>query len=276
MVRQQVFNPYPIYDDNLNNHKVVLYDDSSNYKYPMLHKLCPNLYNWAWEERAEIDRQKILFHYFLQSRLLRKTFIHVLGDSHVGAFRSSKIFLVHFIGAATAYNLRQKKSSTHSNKKLFRIIKRIDKKRDTVILVFGEVDCRIHIYYQYRKNKGKYTIDQLIENTILSYGEVLKELSDMGINFFVYGVPPAAKQGNIYKCIFYAPPKKRSEISRKFNGRLKKYCQDKGYKYIDIYSKTCDAEGFIKRQYSVDDGVHLNGKAMKFVISDLSRNGVKI
>ncbi len=41
-------------------------------------------------------------------------------------------------------------------------------------------------------------------------------------------------------------------------------CSDKGYGYIDVYSKVHDKDGFISTEYSADE-IHLNSKIQKFV-----------
>lgn len=214
---------------------------------------------------------------FLFSRLFNKPLIHVIGDSHISAFTWSKSFVIHPIGPATAYNLKMNKSTTNSNKKLFAVIDKIKRKKDIVMLVFGEIDCRIHIYYQYKKNNEKFALTELIDETISNYGDALEQLKLMGITFFVYGTPPAAKQGNIYDYPFYAAPEMRIKINREFNERLKKFCKENDYKYMDIYSKVVDKKGFILEEYATDDGVHLNRKVKKFVINWLNKEfGVDI
>lgn len=201
---------------------------------------------------------------WLYSRVFNKPLIHVIGDSHVHAFEGNRLFYVHHIGMPTAYNLKNKDSTTNSNKKLFAIINKLNTKLDRVIMVFGEIDCRIHIYNQYKKSNKKVTLSKLIERTISSYGEVLDQLACKGVTFFVCSVPPAAKQKNVYKYPHSAPPKIRSRINKEFNEKLKKFCRNRGYGYIDIYQKVHDKNGFILKKYSVDE-IHLNYKIQKFV-----------
>lgn len=220
------------------------------------------------------DKCHFLF-WFLYSRLLNKPLIHVIGDSHTGSFKRSKLFVVHYIGPATAYNLKKNKSTTNSKKKLFTIIDKIKRKRDFVMLVFGEIDCRIHIYNQYKKNNGRLTIIELIDKTISNYGYVLEQLNHMGITFFIYGISPASKQGNVYGYPFYAPAEIRSEIYREFNERLKKFCKKNGYRYMDIYLKVSDKNGFTLEEYANGD-VHLNSKVKKFVRKWVATNVVNI
>jgi hypothetical protein len=98
--------------------------------------------------------------------------IYVIGDNHTSFFKFQKGFVVYHIGPATAYIL-SKNSSTNFNKKLYQILQNINKNKDILILVFGEIDFRIHIYYQYMKQERKKSINDLIIDTIVSYGNVL-------------------------------------------------------------------------------------------------------
>jgi hypothetical protein len=218
----------------------------------------------------------------LYSKILNRPLVHVIGNSHTMAFKKNRSFIVHNIGPATAYNLINKNSSVRSNEKLFRIINKIVWRRDLVILVFGEIDCRVHFYNQHKKSGGKTSIDTLMDMTLANYGEVLRQLKDMGINFIVYGVLPATRE--IYRFPPYATKRMREEefnnfknsynylasaeervrISQDFNDKLKKFCEDAGYRYIDIYSLVVNDEGFIKDEFVADE-IHVNGKIMPFV-----------
>jgi hypothetical protein len=199
----------------------------------------------------------------LYARTLNKPLIHVVGDSHVVPFRGSMPFLAHHLGAATAYNLNKKNSTTRSYEKLFQVIEKVAK-RDIVMLCFGEIDCRIHIYYQHKKSSGKYLIGELIERTISNYGEVMAQLKERGVNFCVYCVSPATMVGNEYKYPFYGSPEIRSQINMTFNERLRIFCERNGYKFIDIYDKVTDKDGLMLKEYASDD-IHLNRKAVGLV-----------
>jgi hypothetical protein len=199
----------------------------------------------------------------LYSRLFGKPLIHVIGDSHGKVFRGNRQFIVHHLGAATAHNLAKQKSTTSSNRKLFNIIAGINRK-DVVLLVFGEIDCRIHIYYQYKKNGEQKAIDTLVDDTVSNYGEVLGELRNLGVYFVVYGVPPATEVRNEYRYPFYASPEIHCRISSIFNERLKDLCAERGYPYIDIHSRFSDENGFMLRDCAADE-IHLNGRVVDFV-----------
>ncbi len=207
------------------------------------------------------------------ARALGKPLIHVIGDSHVIPFRGSMPFLAHHLGAATAYNLIKKDSSTRSNEKLFKIIDKLGK-NDIAMLCFGEIDCRIHIYYQHKKSDGRYSVEDLINRTIANYGEIMWQLKQRGINFFIHCVSPATEVGNEYKYPFYGTPEIRSRINRAFNERLKAFCAENGYRFIDIYDKVADRNGLMLKEYAGDE-IHLNKKAVKLARTELRRAGVK-
>lgn len=208
------------------------------------------------------------YYLLLYSRTRNKLLIHVIGDSHVKVFRRNLPFVAHHIGAATAYNLKKKNSAINSNEKLFNIISRIGKK-DTVILAFGEIDCRIHAYYQFRKNDEKYTISEILDMTVSNYGEVIEQVRALGVNPCVYSVPPATMVGNEYNFPYYATPEMRGEITRMFNEKLKEFCKRNDYVYIDVYSKVCDEKGLMLKEYAADK-IHLNSKALDFVKMEIN------
>lgn len=203
----------------------------------------------------------------IYARTLGKPLIHVVGDSHVEPLRGSMPFVAHHLGAITAHNLNKKNSTTKSHEKLFQVVEKI-RKNDIVMLCFGEIDCRIHIYYQHKKSNEKYSIEELIDRTISNYGQVMAQLKERGINFCVYCVSPATKVENEYKYPFYGTPEIRSQINRTFNEKLKLFCETSGYKFIDIYDRVADKDGLMLREYAGDE-IHLNQKAVRLVRAEI-------
>jgi hypothetical protein len=208
----------------------------------------------------------------LYARAFGKPLIHVIGDSHVIPFRGSMPFLAHHLGAATAYNLMRKNSSTKSNEKLFKIIGKLGRK-DRVMLLFGEIDCRIHIYYQHKKSNGKHSLDELVDRTISNYGEVMAQLKERGVYFCIHSISPATEVGNEYKYPFYGTPEIRSQINRAFNEKLRLFCDKNGYIFIDIYDKVTDENGLMLKEYAGDE-IHLSKKVVSLVRVELRKVGV--
>jgi len=207
---------------------------------------------------------------FLYSRFHKNPLVRTVGDSHVMAFKKDINFFIDDIGPATAFNLKNKESTTRSNEKLFKIIKKIDKRNDIVMLSFGEIDCRNHIYNEYKKSKEKISISKLINQTIANYGEVLQKLKEEEIRFCVLGVPPAGHQENIYGFTYYAPVETRVLINREFNEKLANFCREKGFKFINLYQKVVDERGFILKEFAADK-IHLNEKVVPFVRHEIIR-----
>ncbi len=211
----------------------------------------------------------------LYSTASRKPLVHVIGDSHSKTFRRKLPFVVHHIGAATAHNLKKKGNSTKSNEKLFDTLDKI-RKKDVVVLLFGEIDCRIHAYYQFRKNEEKQTIGQILDMTISNYGEVIGQIKDLGMSPCICSVAPAATVGNEYNFPFYASPEVRCEITMTFNGKLEEFCRDNGYVYLDVYAKVCDENGVMLPEYLADD-THLNDDAVNIMKTELGdKLGIRI
>jgi lysophospholipase L1-like esterase len=194
--------------------------------------------------------------------------IYVVGDSHTAIFKNDPAFQVVEI-AGTAHNLINVKSTSNSNQKLQQVIDSIDKNSDLVMLVFGETDCRFHIYYQAQK-RGV-SISDIINETVFNYGLALHWLRGSGIIPIVFGIPPP---GTYDRFVFdtpskpYASPEILAKIYSEFNSKMKIFCSKRAFAYIDIYSKTVDDKGFLKKEYAAD-AVHLNLNAKPLILEML-------
>ena len=170
-----------------------------------------------------------LHHLWLAARakIFNRAIVHVIGDSHAMPFVFKSPFMVHHISQATAHNLNKDASATQSKKYLNSFLPRINKKRDVVLLVFGEIDARVHIYYQYAKRGGKVSIEELVATTVARYGQTIKRLQMDGFVVCVHGIPPAARKNFVSDLPFLGTPEQRSQISRIFNTLLDKFCENK-------------------------------------------------
>lgn len=218
-------------------------------KYLYSDKIVPKLYPYIAKTRALIFNEKI---------------VHVIGDSHTQAFNLKYPFIVHHLGATTAYNLDKRGSTTNSREQLEKIAESIDPKYESILLVFGEIDCRIHIYNQYRRLIKKVPIITMIRETIHRYGLAMNRLKKRKINFYVLSITPASTQGNVFNYQYYATFKQRADIHKLFNEELSKYCLSHNYQYIDLYGEVVNKSGGIKHKYLLDE-VHLNSKTVEIV-----------
>jgi len=187
--------------------------------------------------------------------------IHVIGDSHTKAFEFQNGFVTHHIGQATAHNLIRVNNSSNSREILFTVLKGIPKK-DLVLLVFGEIDARIHFYNQHVKT-GK-SFEVLMAETLDKYRQVLKEIRAKGYNIAVLGIPPAGSQDNIYGYPNYAGKADRIRIYAQFNKMMKTMCESNDIKFLDVQSLTRNSEGMIDEAFARDE-IHLNSRIIPYL-----------
>jgi lysophospholipase L1-like esterase len=191
----------------------------------------------------------------------------VLGDSHRVMFPENDNFRHVDISLATAYNLGNPKSKYGSNVRLMKAIETVTPE-ETVIMTFGEIDCRGHIYkHHIKQNKP---INVIIDKTIERYGTVLNDLRNRGIKIIVCGIPPPGHQDNILAFEYFSM-EERPYVYKQFNSALRVFCEKNNYKYLDIYSKTVGEDGFTQPEYAADE-VHLSTKAQPFLFKMLEEN----
>lgn len=199
----------------------------------------------------------------LKAKLFNRAIIHVIGDSHLRPFVFRSPFLLHHISQATAYNLDKANSFSQSKKYLNSFLPGINKERDVLLLVFGEIDARVHIYLQYKKNNEQKSIGELVGATVDRYGETIRRLKHDGFAVCVHGIPPASQKSFTSDLPFLGTPEQRSEISREFSKKLGDFCRANGILYIDVQSISADEKGFMKKEYAADE-VHFNCKVVLF------------
>jgi hypothetical protein len=199
----------------------------------------------------------------LEANMFNRAVIHVIGDSHLRPFVFKRPFSLHHISQATAYNLNKDNSFSQSKRYLNSFLPAMNKQRDVLLLVFGEIDARVHIYLQYEKNNEKISIERLIDATVEKYGETIRRLKDEGFAVCVHGIPPAARKDFESNLPFLGSPEQRSQISRDFNRKLGALCRRSGVTFIDMQSIAADENGFMKKEYAADE-VHLNTRVVSF------------
>lgn len=202
-------------------------------------------------------------------QLKGEKFLQIIGDSHTLAFQHCS-FKIHYLGAVTAYNLVNKGSSSGGREKLFKVINSL-KKGETIMLVFGEIDARIHVYNQHMKKE--ISVKKLINNVIRNYSQVIREIKKKDFNVAVYNIVPPGPQGNIYNYPYYGNWKIRLEITQMMNKQLKDFCKKNGIFFIDIFDQVVNYEkisedSFRREEYIFDD-VHLNDRVTKLVLEQL-------
>ena len=196
--------------------------------------------------------------------------LHLIGDSHVWSYYYTHPFIVHHLGAATAYNLSNPNSSTQSYQKLQSKLQTISKKRSLVIFELGEIDSRLHIYNQFCKNNKKVSLKQIIAKTINNYLKVVEETAMRGFKVAILSPTPAGTENNRYEKDFFADFKTRSKITKHFHHKLLIESQKRQLPYINLYSLVSTKKGGIRKFFRQDE-VHLNNKVVSLTLNLLKK-----
>jgi len=185
--------------------------------------------------------------------------LQAIGDSHTLVFEGQHGVEVNHLGAATAYGLSKDDSKTQARKQVLDLSEqmRFRDAHEIMMLSFGEIDARVHVYNQHRKRNVR--MSRVINESIESYAQILNKLRSKPIKFFVMGTPPASTQGNFFEYEHYADAPMRAAISYAYNQKLKGVVESLACPYFDVYEITADADGFIKDEYRRDE-VHVNDK----------------
>lgn len=204
--------------------------------------------------------------------------IHCVGDSHVNIFtgtsripglfcgnhnedKNEKVFTYN-IGPKCAHNIVFKYE---------RFLKSVEsiKKNETIILSFGEVDCRIHFYKI--SNQQYKDIEDCIDETIDRYFSFVKDVKEkVTSDLIVYGPPPSKSNEALvnYENFFSGTQKDRNEICRKFNNRLKEECGKNGYQFLSLFEHVIN-EDFSVNDCYYRDYIHLNEKCFPYLKQEL-------
>lgn len=191
--------------------------------------------------------------------------LHLVGDSHIWSYEHHHPFIIHHLGAATAYNLASPLSTTSSYQKLQNFLQKINPRRSIIIFELGEIDCRLHIYNRYRQNSRQESLQQITASTISRYLQVVQATADQGFRVAVLSPTPTGTEGNIYHRDFFADFQTRNKISFIFQSLLKKETEKRSLRYLDLYPLVSAKNGGIKKSFRADD-VHLNAKVVPLTL----------
>lgn len=211
--------------------------------------------------------------------------IYCIGDSHVSIFsgkgtreqphmvptwpETDEGILPEFktirLGDKTAYN--SPRIIEHIKEVLATLP--IKKDHDHVMLVFGEIDCRVHLLKI--ANQNKRLIKELVKECIDNYFLTIDAIRHAGYNVLVWGVPCSTKltveqcKARIPDWPVYGTPAQRHHCASLFNFYLKEKCMLNGIDCINIFFHLLDNDGsFTDDRYFMDD-VHLCEKALPII-----------
>jgi len=168
--------------------------------------------------------------------------IFCIGNSHVNIFRGLdtvhggmgdqiKLFSTHHIGPTVAYNFYQ-----HHYPKILEYLlnTNIDKTKDYIMLIVGEVDCRWHLPKQASIKNMK--VEDLVEECINRYFECYLDLINRGYKVIVWGGHPSTtgSHNDNAMCPVYGDCEYRNKISLYWNHTLKNTCEIYNIPFLSI------------------------------------------
>jgi hypothetical protein len=187
--------------------------------------------------------------------------IHIFGDSHAHfSFRNLNLDhndLHH--SSITMFRIGRDNIIINFNKNTI-------KKGDTIVLSYGEVDCRCHIKRQINLGKQE---DDIIQELVENYFKTIKNNIDIDVKIIVVGVIPPTKQSE-YEIIhgpiqhefpFVGMEKERVRYTNKVNKLLEEYTIINNYTYFNPYSFYTREDGTLKHELS-DNIVHLGNNTV--------------
>ncbi len=139
--------------------------------------------NFQFAESGFKDYISLLSRHILKVLALEKCIC--FGDCHVRAFEDITGFEVLPVGAATAFNLTESRSSTKGRDKIFARLNIAHSDSEAVLLSFGEVDIRANIL-KYCIRLGR-NIDEVCFDLVSRYFSFVDEILHMGFRVIIYG-----------------------------------------------------------------------------------------
>jgi len=211
--------------------------------------------------------------------------IHCIGDSHICFFFGSDVyedtingssliphFKIYHVGPSLAYNLCKSGTKVMGREKTFGVLENVIPVGSTVMLCFGEIDCRYHILRQAKKqNKDTRTI---ADDCIGRYFDFIKEIKAKGYEVLVWAVIPSARDYGYRDPIYprLGTCAERNDLTRYFNERLENLLAGESIKFISIFEQLIDGGNITKDQFYIADKVHISQKMMPAAIKELRNN----
>ena len=152
-------------------------------------------------------------------------------------------------------------------------MKKLNKKTDVIISVFGEIDTRLHFYYHFKKNKGGVSLSKLIIKTATRYISFISQLKQKGYTIYVLSVNPAGEQPNIYGYDYYANRKTKVVMTKTFNKILKTLSAKKDIPFVDIYPFLVDKKDNRLAKLKLDR-IHFNTQVSQILLDYLHRRKI--
>lgn len=132
------------------------------------------------------------------------------------------------------------------------------RRADTVILSFGEIDCRCYVQPLLEHRRGM-TLDKLLDEWVSRYLERVDTLN-IEADAMVMSVVPASPEARCFNIEFpvTGSDAERAEYMRVMNWHLLAGCRARGLEYLDMHTPFADEHGMLPLELS-DGMVHVRG-----------------
>lgn len=201
--------------------------------------------------------------------------IYCIGNSHVWIFtgdttsfppiENNKLtpFKTEYIGPTIAYNF----FDHHLPKVMKILVDKVDKEKDTVMLVVGEVDCRWHLPFQANLQKRK--LEDLVLECVNRFFKSILFIQQQGYKVCTWGPHPTTtrEHTNDGETFIYGDVQTRNNACLLWNKYLRGLCEKHNIKFHSIYSKLVDGNNVTKMEY-LRDYCHLSDEAIPFIIEE--------
>jgi len=197
----------------------------------------------------------------------------MIGDSHCLSFANTPLHIAEnqftvmakLIMGCKAYHLSQKEHNQYKEDLLRNIADVPD--GATVILSFGEIDCRIDegIFPAWIKKFQYLSLEEMVQAVAEGYLNFISEATNgRGFKLMIFGVP--APRENILSQFPAENISTYISIPRLWNKYLQRATLKNGWTFLDNYTLTCDNEGSSQGHYHLD-GHHLNPDTLELLVS---------
>lgn len=195
--------------------------------------------------------------------------IYIYGDSHA-EFSFRNLNLLHI-------NLREYSITMHRigrDNIIVNFDKNVIRSKDTIVLSYGEVDCRCHVQRQIDLGRDE---DDVINELVNNYFNTIRNNTiNMDVQIIIVGVIPPTRVLD-YEALhgphgpffgefpFVGKNEDRVRYTNKINELLKKLSNKNGYIYFNPYYYYTREDGTLKHELS-DGIVHLGDRHNSFFL----------
>ncbi len=214
--------------------------------------------------------------------------VYCIGDSHISFFSGKDSiqpswptvsqdllpwFKTFHIGPALAFNLSREGTQTQGREKIFDILKKHIPCGATLLLSFGEIDCRMHLTKQAEQRQEP--LSGVVGNCLDEYFKIISEMIDLGYRIIVYNAVPShsksrkLRRAGTHAYASYGTKEQRTHAIRLFNAGAKERSAKVGAYFLENAHHLTNSAGKPYNWYFFDS-IHLSQRAMPATLHELA------